>query len=166
MLFRLLTRNWRNRGQFAVHKSRFSTESRPIPKSIQGWTCTRSTSIKELSLTAFEYNHSNSKAKLLRLRNDDDSDSVSAFSVGFRTTPMDSTGVAHILEHVTLCGSKNYPVKDPFFKMLDRSLATFMNAMTGPDYTFYPFATPNKNDFFNLLRYRVFRDTITTVDTA
>lgn len=52
-------------------------------------------------------------------------------SVGFRTTPMDSTGVAHILEHTVLCGSRNYPVRDPFFKMLNRSLATFMNAFTG-----------------------------------
>ena len=51
--------------------------------------------------------------------------------VGFRTTPMDSTGVAHILEHTTLCGSSKYPVRDPFFKMTNRSLATFMNAFTG-----------------------------------
>lgn len=52
-------------------------------------------------------------------------------SVGFRTTPMDSTGVSHILEHTVLCGSQNYPVRDPFFKMLNRSLSTFMNAWTG-----------------------------------
>ena len=54
-----------------------------------------------------------------------------SFSVGFRTTPMDSTGVSHILEHTVLCGSKNYPVRDPFFKMISRSLSTFMNAFTG-----------------------------------
>jgi len=53
------------------------------------------------------------------------------FSVGFRTTPMDSTGVSHILEHTALCGSLRYPVRDPFFKMLNRSLSTFMNAFTG-----------------------------------
>ena len=53
------------------------------------------------------------------------------FSVGFRTTPMDSTGVSHILEHTVLCGSQRYPVRDPFFKMLNRSLSTFMNAFTG-----------------------------------
>lgn len=53
------------------------------------------------------------------------------FSVGFRTTPMDSTGVSHILEHTALCGSQRYPVRDPFFKMLNRSLSTFMNAFTG-----------------------------------
>ena len=55
----------------------------------------------------------------------------SSFSVGFRTTPMDSTGVSHILEHTVLCGSQSYPVRDPFFKMLNRSLSTFMNAFTG-----------------------------------
>lgn len=60
-------------------------------------------------------------------------------------------GLPHILEHTTLCGSKQYPVRDPFFKMLVRSLATFMNAMTGPDYTIYPFATQNKQDYFNLM---------------
>ena len=53
------------------------------------------------------------------------------FSVGFRTTPMDSTGVSHILEHTVLCGSRRFPVRDPFFKMLNRSLSTFMNAFTG-----------------------------------
>ena len=56
---------------------------------------------------------------------------VCNFSVGFRTTPMDSTGVSHILEHTVLCGSQSYPVRDPFFKMLNRSLSTFMNAFTG-----------------------------------
>lgn len=69
----------------------------------------------------------------------------------FQTVPHDSSGVCHILEHVTLCGSRSYPVRDPFFKMLQRSLSTFMNAMTGPDYTLYPFSTPNKADFYNLM---------------
>ena len=57
------------------------------------------------------------------------------FSVGFRTTPMDSTGVSHILEHTVLCGSQRFPVRDPFFKMLNRSLSTFMNAFTGTSFT-------------------------------
>lgn len=64
---------------------------------------------------------------------------------------MDSTGVAHILEHTTLCGSNKYPVRDPFMKMLNKSLSTFMNAMTGPDYTLYPFSTCNPQDFKNLM---------------
>ena len=59
--------------------------------------------------------------------------------------------MCHILEHVTLCGSQKFPVRDPFFKMLNRSLSTFMNAMTGPDYTLYPFSTPNKQDYYNLM---------------
>lgn len=74
-----------------------------------------------------------------------------AFLVGFRTQPMDSKGEAHILEHVALCGSKKYPVRDPFFSMIKRSLNTFMNAMTAADWTAYPYATQNKNDYFNLL---------------
>ena len=74
-----------------------------------------------------------------------------AFVVAFRTVPNDSTGVAHILEHTVLCGSKKYPVRDPFFMMTRRSLSTFMNAMTYPDITAYPFATLNNKDFDNLL---------------
>ncbi len=74
-----------------------------------------------------------------------------AFVVAFRTIPNDSTGVAHILEHTVLCGSKKYPVRDPFFMMTRRSLSTFMNAMTYPDITAYPFATLNDKDFENLL---------------
>eukprot|EP00842_Homolaphlyctis_polyrhiza_P003073 jgi/Hompol1/3767/HPOL_003346-RA len=77
------------------------------------------------------------------------------FMVGFQTAPSDSTGVPHILEHTTLCGSQQYPVRDPFFKMLNRSMATFMNAMTGKatgdDFTFYPFSTENSTDYYNLM---------------
>ncbi|XP_050793328.1 presequence protease, mitochondrial-like [Gopherus flavomarginatus] len=71
--------------------------------------------------------------------------------VQFRTTPLDSTGVPHILEHTVLCGSQKYPCRDPFFKMLNRSLSTFMNAFTASDYTLYPFSTQNPKDFQNLL---------------
>ncbi len=73
------------------------------------------------------------------------------FLVGFRTAPVDSTGVAHILEHTVLCGSRRFPVRDPFFMMLRRSLNTFMNAFTSSDWTAYPFASQNRKDFFNLL---------------
>ncbi len=79
------------------------------------------------------------------------SDSENAFSVGFKTVPADSTGVAHILEHTVLCGSKKYPVRDPFFSMLKRSLNTFMNAFTASDWTMYPFSTQNRKDFYNLM---------------
>ncbi|WP_034385111.1 insulinase family protein [Deinococcus sp. YIM 77859] len=74
-----------------------------------------------------------------------------AFGVTFPTVPKDSTGVAHILEHVVLMGSQKYPVPDPFFAMIPRSLNTFMNAMTASDWTTYPFSTRNEKDFFNLL---------------
>ncbi|MBA3709871.1 MAG: insulinase family protein, partial [Planctomycetes bacterium] len=74
-----------------------------------------------------------------------------AFLVAFRTPPADSTGLPHILEHTTLCGSRRYPVRDPFFQMLRRSLQTFMNAMTFPDLTAYPFASQVPKDHDNLL---------------
>ncbi|MBZ9715192.1 insulinase family protein [Deinococcus multiflagellatus] len=78
-------------------------------------------------------------------------DDNATFGVTFPTVPQDSTGVAHILEHVALMGSQRYPVSDPFFSMLPRSLNTFMNAMTASDWTTYPFSTRNEKDFFNLL---------------
>ena len=88
-------------------------------------------------------------ARHVHLANDDTNN---AFMVVFPTRPHDSTGVAHILEHTTLCGSRLYPVRDPFFMMLRRSLNTFMNAFTSSDCTAYPFATQNRKDFDNLLR--------------
>ena len=78
--------------------------------------------------------------------------SENVFLVALRTVPEDSTGVAHILEHTALCGSKRYPVRDPFFMMLRRSLNTFMNAFTSSDWTAYPFASQNRKDFDNLLQ--------------
>ena len=74
-----------------------------------------------------------------------------AFSVAFRNIAKDHSGIAHILEHTVLCGSEKFPVRDPFFMMTRRSLSTFMNAMTYPDITAYPFATLNDKDFGNLL---------------
>ena len=73
------------------------------------------------------------------------------FGVTFKTVPTDSTGVAHILEHTVLCGSNKYPVRDPFFSMIKRSLNTFMNAFTASDWTMYPFSTQNEKDFYNLM---------------
>jgi len=81
----------------------------------------------------------------------DRDDRENTFSVAFKTVPKDSTGVAHILEHTVLCGSKKFPVRDPFFSMLKRSLNTFMNAFTASDWTMYPFSTQNKKDYYNLL---------------
>lgn len=91
------------------------------------------------------------------------------FCVTFRTIPGDSTGLPHILEHLVLCGSARYPVRDPFFLMLRRSLQTFMNAMTGPDGTYYPFSSQVKKDFDNLLGIyldAVFRPNLNPLDFA
>lgn len=104
--------------------------------------------VEDLALTAVRLSHIKTGADYLHVSRED---ANNVFCVGFRTTPKDSTGVSHILEHTVLCGSKLYPGRDPFFKMLNRSLATFMNAMTGPDYTIYPFASQNPKDFKNLL---------------
>uniref|UniRef100_A0A8C3XUQ9 Presequence protease, mitochondrial n=1 Tax=Chelydra serpentina TaxID=8475 RepID=A0A8C3XUQ9_CHESE len=106
------------------------------------------TAVPELFLTAVKLSHENTGAKYLHVARED---SNNLFSVQFRTTPLDSTGVPHILEHTVLCGSQKYPCRDPFFKMLNRSLSTFMNAFTASDYTLYPFSTQNPKDFQNLL---------------
>ena len=104
--------------------------------------------IKLLDLNAQIYNESEFNCKHIHL---DSKSDEKVFMVAFRTIPEDSTGVAHILEHTALCGSKKYPVRDPFFMMIRRSLNTFMNAFTSSDWTAYPFATQNKKDFYNLL---------------
>ena len=69
----------------------------------------------------------------------------------FRTPPTNSKGVTHIIEHSVLCGSKKYPIRDPFMNMLKRSLNTYMNAWTGSDFTMYPFSTQNQIDYYNLM---------------
>jgi len=104
--------------------------------------------IESLSVTVEEYEHTKTGAKHYHMAADNDEN---VFLVALRTMPNDSTGVAHILEHTALCGSRNYPVRDPFFMMIRRSLNTFMNAFTSSDWTAYPFASKNKKDFNNLL---------------
>ena len=101
-----------------------------------------------LDVNAQIYNESEFNCKHVHLESDSNE---KVFMVAFRTIPEDSTGVAHILEHTALCGSKKYPVRDPFFMMIRRSLNTFMNAFTSSDWTAYPFATLNNKDFDNLL---------------
>lgn len=109
--------------------------------------------IQEKELTGIQakgylLQHKKSGARVLCLAADD-SDKV--FSIGFRTPPSDSTGVPHILEHSVLCGSKNFPAKDPFVELVKGSLNTFLNAMTYPDKTVYPVASCNDKDFQNLM---------------
>ncbi len=108
----------------------------------------RSHQIGTLNVTVEEYRHRKTGARHLHLAADNDEN---VFFVALRTFPMDSTGVAHILEHTALCGSERYPVRDPFFMMIRRSLNTFMNAFTSSDWTAYPFASMNRKDFDNLL---------------
>ena len=104
--------------------------------------------IELLDVNAKVFQHSKFKTQHIHLDSDNDE---KVFMVAFRTIPEDSTGVAHILEHTSLCGSKKYPVRDPFFMMIRRSLNSFMNAFTSSDWTAYPFATQNDKDFNNLL---------------
>ncbi len=93
--------------------------------------------------------HKKSQARILLIEKKDDNNKV--FSIGFRTPPSDSTGVPHIMEHSVLCGSKNFPAKDPFVELVKGSLNTFLNAMTYPDKTVYPVASLNDKDFQNLM---------------
>ena len=104
--------------------------------------------VPSLDVTVEQYRHQGTAASHIHLAS---ADSNNAFLVALPTVPRDNTGVAHVLEHVSLCGSKRYPVRDPFFMMLRRSLNTFMNAFTSSDWTAYPFATQNRKDFNNLL---------------
>lgn len=104
--------------------------------------------VEALDIHVSEYKHKVTGAVHYHLATNHDEN---VFLVAFRTQPMDSKGTAHILEHTALCGSEKFPVRDPFFLMIRRSLNTFMNAFTAADWTAYPFATQNKKDFQNLL---------------
>uniref|UniRef100_A0A674BUB9 Presequence protease, mitochondrial n=1 Tax=Salmo trutta TaxID=8032 RepID=A0A674BUB9_SALTR len=117
-------------------------------QKIHGFTVKEVVAVPDLFLTAVKLTHDNTGAQYLHAARDDKNN---LFSVQLRTTPMDNTGVPHILEHTVLCGSEKYPCRDPFFKMLNRSLSTFMNAFTASDFTMYPFSTQNGKDFQNLL---------------
>ncbi len=114
---------------------------------MQEFEVEKSLTIDELKCKFTQLRHK-SGARILHLGNDDPEN---VFCLGFRTLPTRSDGAPHILEHTVLCGSERYPVRDPFFSMIRRSLNTFMNAMTGDDMTFYPAASQVKKDFYNLL---------------
>ncbi len=115
---------------------------------LHGFTVTSITPLPHLNLELIQLQHQKTGARMIHIACQD---SNNLFAVGFRTPPADSTGVAHILEHTALCGSRRFPVRDPFFSMLKRSLNTFMNAMTAGDWTLYPFSSQNEKDFDNLL---------------
>jgi presequence protease len=117
-------------------------------QTYHGFKCVHQENIKELNSVALQFEHEKTGAKLLVMENDDDN---KVFSVTFRTPPANDRGVAHILEHSVLCGSRKYPVKEPFVELMKGSLQTFLNAMTYPDKTIYPVASRNQKDLFNLM---------------
>jgi len=102
----------------------------------------------ELKAHVTFYRHLKTGAEILSVENDDTN---KVFGIALRTPAHDSTGVAHILEHTVLCGSKKYPVKDPFQELMKGSVYTFLNAMTYSDKTVYPVASENLQDFYNLM---------------
>jgi len=116
-------------------------------QQLHGFDVKAVTPIDELRAVTIELAHQQSGARLLHLYTND---TENLFSINFPTPPADDTGVPHILEHAVLAGSQKYPVKEPFFEMLKMSMATFINAMTGSDHTYYPVASNVKKDLFNL----------------
>ena len=131
---------------------RLNKTFRNFPSQIGNYSVINKSHISDFGIDAYELKNSSTGARHFHMKRND---SNNLFNLGFKTTPMDDTGVAHILEHTVLCGSQKFPVRDPFFKMINRSLQTFMNAMTGPDYTMYPFSSMNTKDYNNLLKVYV-----------
>ncbi|MBQ8117757.1 MAG: insulinase family protein [Lachnospiraceae bacterium] len=117
-------------------------------KNLSAYEVIEQREIGDVSSMSVLLRHKKTGAKVALLANDDEN---KVFYIGFRTPPANSTGVAHILEHSVLCGSKEFPVKDPFVELVKGSLNTFLNAMTYPDKTLYPVASCNEKDFQNLM---------------
>lgn len=124
------------------------THVHSVGQIYHGFQVTKSLEIPELQCHLYELVHLATNAQVMHIANDDPEN---LFCLSFQTLPSKSDGVAHILEHTVLCGSEKFPVKDPFFAMTRRSLNTFMNALTGCDFTCYPAATQVPKDFYNLL---------------
>ena len=116
-------------------------------EKLHGFTVESREALAEIDGEAIVMRHRKSGARLLYLRNEDEN---KAFSIAFRTPPADDTGVFHILEHSVLCGSRKFPVKEPFVNLLKTSMQTFLNALTFPDKTMYPVASTNMQDLLNL----------------
>lgn len=117
-------------------------------EQLKGYTILSKEELKEVNGVGYILSHNKTKARVSVILNDDKN---KVFTIGFRTPPADDTGVPHIMEHSVLCGSKHFPVKDPFVELCKGSLNTFLNAMTYSDKTVYPVASLNKKDFHNLL---------------
>ena len=118
-----------------------------VGEELNGFRLKNFSEVEEIAAKTYEFEHSKTGAKLFFVETDDDN---KVFYIGFRTPPKDDTGVAHIVEHSVLCGSKKYPLKEPFVELVKGSLNTFLNAMTYPDKTVYPVASRNAKDFRNL----------------
>ena len=112
------------------------------------YTLVKQSKIPEINGIAYRYRHNKTGAEVLSIVNDDEN---KVFSVAFPTLPENANGVAHILEHSVLCGSRKYPVNEPFVELLKGSMYTFLNALTYPDKTVYPVASTNQQDFYNLV---------------
>jgi hypothetical protein len=119
-----------------------------IGQEISGFVLVKEELVEEADGFARTFEHKKTGARLLYLSTEDDN---KVFSIAFKTPSIDSTGVAHILEHSVLCGSRKYPVKEPFVELAKGSMNTFLNAMTYPDKTMYPVASTNATDFMNLM---------------
>ncbi|KAH7679588.1 LuxS/MPP-like metallohydrolase protein [Dioscorea alata] len=134
-----------------------STSPSPLPQDMDtdhdlaeklGFEKIAEQTINECKSTAVLYKHKKTGAEVMSVSNDDEN---KVFGIVFRTPPKDSTGIPHILEHSVLCGSRKYPLKEPFVELLKGSLHTFLNAFTYPDRTCYPVASTNTKDFYNLV---------------
>ena len=130
--------------------ARMSTAANLLDKSavLEKFELLKTEEIAERGLMSSLYRHKQTGAEVLSIEADDENN---VFSANFRTLPTDSTGVPHILEHSVLCGSRKYPLKEPFVELLKGSLKTFLNAMTAADKTMYPVASQNRKDFDNLV---------------
>ena len=117
-------------------------------KELQAYELIQEQDLRGIKSKGYLLRHKKSGARIVLIQNDDDN---KVFSIGFRTPPEDSTGLPHILEHSVLCGSREFPAKDPFVELVKGSLNTFLNAMTYPDKTVYPVASCNDQDFQNLM---------------
>ncbi len=118
------------------------------PEVLKAYELLEERKLQDLKANGYLLRHKKSGARITVVSNDDEN---KVFYIGFRTPPEDSTGVAHIVEHTVLCGSKKFPAKDPFVELVKGSLNTFLNAMTYPDKTVYPVASCNDMDFQNLM---------------
>eukprot|EP00177_Eucheuma_denticulatum_P006126 GFKZ01011175.1.p1 GENE.GFKZ01011175.1~~GFKZ01011175.1.p1 ORF type:complete len:1114 (+),score=171.48 GFKZ01011175.1:353-3343(+) len=125
-----------------------STAARALGDTVHNFVLEREEFVPEIGSLTRLWRHSATGTELLSVSNEDEN---KTFGVVFRTPPMDSTGVPHILEHSVLCGSSKYPVKEPFVELIKSSLNTFLNAFTYPDKTCYPVASCNERDFYNLV---------------